>query len=227
MWVVAPLCSAFFQWVYPLGETLIQLLPQPKWKEKYFAFWKSTSALPLQNGIVPSSGEDVSLWPALLNTFIQKMWVKESCYPGTHCKDGEKGFQNLVFNIRKQKADCSALARSFHWKKMASFLNLTLITQYHLLDQKSCISAISSTLWSTCNTCSSWIWNTYSCCPNATSKIETLFLNSCWICCTTGQSRRVRKFAGTRTQSCLHIYQQKDAVDEIVALDTNSVTLGT
>lgn len=107
---------------------------------------------------------------------------------------------------------------------MANLVDLTYFIQYHLLDQKSCFSAISSTLWNTCNTCSSWIWNTYSCCPNAISKIETHFLNSCWICCMTGQSQRFSKFAGTRTQSCLHIYVHKDSVDEILALDGNSVT---
>lgn len=109
-------------------------------------------------------------------------------------------------------------------EKRANLLNLTYFIRHHLLDQKSCISAISSTLWSTCNTCSYWIWNTYSCCPNATSKIETYFLNSCWIRCTTGWSQRVSKFAGTRTQSCLHIYIYEDTVDGILALDANSVT---
>lgn len=133
----------------------------------------------------------------LLSTFLQKMWVNESSYQGIHCEDGEEGFQDLVFNIRKQKTDCNAFIGSFHWKKkIVSLLNLRYFTQYHLPDQKSCISAISSTLWSTCR---SWIWNTYWCCPDATSKMETHFLNSCWILCTTEQSQRVSKFAGTRT----------------------------
>lgn len=40
---------------------------------------------------------------SLLSTFLQKMWVNESSYQGIHCEDGEEGFQDLVFNIRKQK----------------------------------------------------------------------------------------------------------------------------
>lgn len=137
---------------------------------------------------------------SLLSTFLQKMWVNESSYQGIHCEDGEEGFQDLVFNIRKQK-----LMHSLNYfteeKKIVTLLSLRYFTQYHLPDEKSCILAISSTLWSTC---SSWIWNTYSCCPDATSKTDTHFLNSCWILCTTEQSQRVSKFAGRIV--CTYIY---------------------